>query len=226
MPSTPVTTYLPTLIKQFGFPVTTSNLLTVPPFIIGLIVSILVARSADKRGNYGLHAIFGCVWAMAGFLALEVMKDSSGRWNFYIAALFVSSSPSFHGMHIAWMSTNLAPIGKRSIALGAIIGAANICGVPGSQIYRKFYINNNILFLLTYFTLEQNDSPRFYKGNWINFGIMAATAALLLLQHTRYTLTNKRRQNKWNALSDSEKKEYTENTKDEGSNRLDYRFRV
>lgn len=139
MPGTPVTTYLPTLIKEFGFPVTTSNLLTVPPFIIGLVVSILVARSADKRGNYGLHAAFGCVWSIAGFLALEFMKPGTDRWNFYVAALFISSSPSFHGLHIAWMSTNLAPIGKRTVALGAIIGAANICGIPGSQIYRKSF---------------------------------------------------------------------------------------
>jgi hypothetical protein len=43
-------------------------------------------------------------------------------------------------MQIAWMSSNMAPIGKRTLALGAIIGAANINGVPGSQIYRKFCV--------------------------------------------------------------------------------------
>lgn len=139
MPNTPVNTYLPTLIKGYGFPVTTSNLLTVPPLILSLIVSIIVAHSADKRGSYGLHAVFGCIWSMAGFLALEFMKDDSGRWSFYVAALFISSTPTFHGMHIAWMSTNLAPIGKRTLALGAIVGAANICGMPGSQIYRKYF---------------------------------------------------------------------------------------
>lgn len=55
---------------------------------------------------------------------------------------------------------------------------------------------------------------------------MAFSGVLLIFQHTRYTLTNRRREKKWNALSDSEKKEYDETTKDEGSNRLDYRFRV
>lgn len=137
MPNTPVGVYLPTMIRNFGFPITTSNLLTVPSYIISLVVSIFVARSADKRGNYAFHALFGVIWSMAGFLALEFMKDGSGRWNFYAAALFISSSPTWHGMHIAWMSSNLAPLGKRTLALGAVIGAANICGVPGSQIYRK-----------------------------------------------------------------------------------------
>lgn len=137
MPSTPVGTYFPTLIKSYGFSTTTSNLLTVPSYIIGLIFSIIIARSADVFGNYSLHAIIGCLWGMAGFLALELLPDNAGRWSFYVACLFLASAPSWHGMQIAWMSSNLAPIGKRTIALGAVIGAANICGVPGSQLYRK-----------------------------------------------------------------------------------------
>lgn len=140
MPGTPVATYLPTLIKNYGFTVTISNLLTVPACIINLVISIIVARSADKRGNYAFHAMFGVCWTLAGFLALELLPGDAGRWNFYAAALFLASSPLWHGMHIAWMASNLAPFGKRTIALGAVIGAANICGVPGSQIYRKLAI--------------------------------------------------------------------------------------
>jgi hypothetical protein len=137
MPSTPVGTYFPTLIRGYGFAVTTSNLLTVPSYFIGLVVSILVAKSADRYGNYALHALVGCIWSMAGFLALQFLPDTASSWSFYAATLFLASSPSWHGMQIAWMSSNLAPVGKRTIALGAVIGFANICGVPGSQIYRK-----------------------------------------------------------------------------------------
>lgn len=141
MPHTPVATYFPTLIKGYGFPVTTSNLLTVPSYFIGLVISILVAKSADRYGNYALHALIGSIWSMVGFLALQFLPDNAGRWSFYAATLFVASTPSWHGMQIAWMSSNLAPVGKRTIALGAVIGAANICGVPGSQIYRKWHVS-------------------------------------------------------------------------------------
>ncbi|KAI8072145.1 major facilitator superfamily domain-containing protein [Gilbertella persicaria] len=208
MPTTPVGTYLPTLIKGYGFSVTTSNLLTVPSFIIGLIASVIIAHDADKRGWYGFHALIGPFWSIAGFIALEFLKDDAGPWNFYAAALFLASSPSWHGMHIAWMSSNLAPLGKRTLALGVIVGSANIAGVPASQIY------------------QQDDSPRFFRGNWINFGICVSTVLLVLFQHTRYVLTNNYREKKWNSMSDSEKKEYLKNTKDEGSNRLDFRFRL
>ncbi|CEG62870.1 hypothetical protein RMATCC62417_00126 [Rhizopus microsporus] len=208
MHTTPISTYFPTLIRGYGFSITTSNLLTVPAFFINLIVSIVVARNADRIGNYAFHGLFGCAWAMAGFLSLIFVPDGAGRWNFYAATLFAASAPYWHGMHIAWMSSNLAPHSKRVLALGAVIGAANICSVPGSQIY------------------QQSDSPRFIRGNWINFSIALLSAILLIVQHFRYVFTNEYRSKKWDSLTEAEKQDYLKHTKDEGSNRLDYRFRI
>ncbi|KAI8062955.1 major facilitator superfamily domain-containing protein [Thamnidium elegans] len=208
MPLTPIHIYFPTLIKGFGFAVTTSNLLTIPACFIGLFFSILIAKSADRYGNYALHAIIGCVWSMVGFLAIQFIPDDTGRWGFYAVMLFMASTPSWHGMQVAWMSSNLAPVGKRTIALGAVVGAANICSVPGSQIY------------------QENDAPRFHTGNWINFGIITASAIMFIFQRFRYSYTNKYRSQKWNAMSDERKKEYLKSTTDEGSNRLDFRFRL
>lgn len=155
MPLTPIGTYFPTLIRGFGFPVTTSNVLTIPACFIGLFFSIATAKSADKYGNYAFHALFGCVWSMIGFLIIQFLPDSTGRWEFYGAMLFLASTPSWHGMQVAWMSSNLAPVGKRTIALGAVVGAANICGVPGSQIYRKYSLYqlllNDFFFLILFF---------------------------------------------------------------------------
>lgn len=71
-----------------------------------------------------------------------------------------------------------------------------------------------------------DDSPRFHKGNWINFGLLAAASLLFVLQRTRYAWTNKSRTVKWNGFTDEQKKEYSKTTKDEGSNRLDFKFRL
>lgn len=227
MHTTPISTYFPTLIRGYGFSITTSNLLTVPAFFINLIVSIVVARNADRIGNYAFHGLFGCAWAMAGFLSLIFVPDGAGRWNFYAATLFAASAPYWHGMHIAWMSSNLAPHSKRVLALGAVIGAANICSVPGSQIYRKNHIiiKNEKIKINCYF-IEQSDSPRFIRGNWINFSIALLSAILLIVQHFRYVFTNEYRSKKWDSLTEAEKQDYLKHTKDEGSNRLDYRFRI
>ncbi|CAO3630600.1 unnamed protein product [Cunninghamella blakesleeana] len=208
IPQTPITVYFPTIIRNFGYSVTTSNLLTVPSYFINLFFSLIIAKSAEKRGNYGLHALIGCFWILAGFMALEWLPNTASKEAFYVAALIAASPPSYHGMHIGWMSANLAPIGKRGIVLGAIIGAANICGVPGSFIY------------------SQPDAPRYHIGNYINIALTIVTILLFLFQHFRYKWTNAYREKKWNAMSDKEKKTYLETTKDIGNDRLDYRFKV
>ncbi|KAI9014487.1 major facilitator superfamily domain-containing protein [Phycomyces nitens] len=200
-----IATYFPTLIRGFGFPVTTSNLLTVPSAFIGLIFSILIAKSAEHFGNYSLHALIGCTWSLSGFLALELIPDDSGRWTFYGVMLFVASQPLWHGMQIAWMASNLAPIGKRTLALGAVVAVANLLGVPGSQIYR-------------------NDAPRFKTGNWINFSLILLAAVLFIFQYFRYRITNKRRDRIWGAMTTEERNLYSETTKHKGSDRLDFRF--
>jgi hypothetical protein len=196
------------MIKTAGFTVTDSNLLTAPSYIINLIVSIIIARSSDKYGNVGFHAVIGVLWSLVGFLALELLPADAGRWSKYGVALFTASSPSWHGMHIAWMSSNLAPIGKRTLALGAIIGFANLNSVPGSQIY------------------QVADSPLYRRGNWINIGLQAAAFVMFIAQRFRYSITNTLRQRKWDSMTEDEKKTYDETTKSKGSNRLDFRFRL
>jgi hypothetical protein len=208
MSATPITNYLPTIIKTAGFSTTESNLLTAPSYIINLIFSIIIARSSDRFGNVAFHALIGSIWSLIGFVVLEVLPDTSNKWSLYGAALFCASAPSWHGMQIAWMSSNLAPLGKRTLALGAVIGAANINGVPGSQIYAA------------------SDAPYFHRGNWINIGLQIATVVLFLAQRFRYSITNSIRAKKWNNMTEDEKKTYNETTKHLGSDRLDFQFRL
>jgi cyanate permease len=148
MSDTPISTYLPSIIKDSGFSTTTANLLTAPSHIIGLIFSIIIAKKSDKHGNVSYYALIGTIWRLLGFIVLEYLPDNVGRWTLYNAALLTASHPSWHGMQIAWMSSNMAPIGKRTLAMAAVIGAANLNSVVGSQIYSKifFFKKNYFVF--------------------------------------------------------------------------------
>jgi hypothetical protein len=74
--------------------------------------------------------------------------------------------------------------------------------------------------------IETNDAPRYHRGNWVLFGISTACAALLIFQHFRYKYTNAHRERVWNAMTEDEQKNYLATTKQQGSNRLDYRFDI
>lgn len=115
MPHIPMNTYLPSIIRSFGFPSTTANLLAAPSVVIGLIFSVWIARSSDRHGQVALHGLIGTVWSLIGFCLLrfnlpEHVQGTDGvtegvsRWTFYAVALFTAAAPSSHGMHIAWMS--------------------------------------------------------------------------------------------------------------------------
>ncbi|KAG2215422.1 hypothetical protein INT46_001385 [Mucor plumbeus] len=148
------------------------------------------------------------IWGLIGFSLLEILPESIGRWQLYAAALFTASSPSWHGMQIAWMSSNIAPIGKRTLALAAVIGAANINGVPGSQIY------------------QVSDAPRYRHGNKINILLHVITILLFLYQRTRYDLINKWRKYQWNQMTVYQKKIYSIENEAKGNNRLDFKYRL
>ncbi|KAI9269149.1 major facilitator superfamily domain-containing protein [Phascolomyces articulosus] len=208
MTNTPIRTYLPSIIRDGGFAVTTANLLTMPSYLGGLVFSLLIAHLSDKYGEVALFAIIGNVWEMVGYITLKTLPGDTGRWPLFAAATVTASAPSWHGMHIAYMSSNMAPAGKRALALGAIIGAANLDGVPGSQIYRA------------------SDAPRYPTGNTVCIILNIAAFGLFITQRVSYSISNKRREKKWNALSDTEKEEYNNTTKDRGNRRLDYRFRI
>ncbi|CAO3694724.1 unnamed protein product [Umbelopsis ramanniana] len=208
MPNGPINTYLPTMIKQSGFSVYVANLLAAPTYLVNLVFSIFIAKAADRFGNTSLFALVGVVWHMMGFILLEFLPVNASKWTMYSAAFVAASSPSWHGMQIAWMASNLAPIGKRTLALGAVIGAANICGVPGSQIYQAY------------------DAPRFYHGNKILIGLSLTTITLFLLQRTRYILANKHREKKWSSMTHEQRQHYELTTTHKGSERLDFRFRL
>ncbi|KAI9492274.1 major facilitator superfamily domain-containing protein [Zychaea mexicana] len=206
VPITPITTYLPSMIRDGGFETTTANLLTVPSYIINGIFSILIAWSSDRHGEVSLHCMIGVIWSLACFAALRALPADTDRWNTFGAAMMAAASPSWHGMHIAFMSSNVAPVGKRVLCYSAIIASANICAVPGAVIYQTW------------------DAPRYYYGNTINIILIAILGLLFMAQRLRYDLTNRWRARKWGKMSEEERQHYRDTTKDTGSNRLDFRF--
>ncbi|KAJ3328239.1 hypothetical protein HDU93_001561 [Gonapodya sp. JEL0774] len=100
----------------------------------------------------------------------------------------------------------MAPIGKRTVASGMIIAAANLCAIPGAQIYQSW------------------DQPYFRYGNKICVSLTAAALVLYFVQATYYNWVNASRERRWNALTKEQQEEYEKTTKDRGNNKLSYRF--
>ncbi|KAI8617985.1 MFS general substrate transporter [Chytriomyces sp. MP71] len=204
----PYATYLPSIIKSFGFNVYVSNALTAPNYILGFITMTLMTAHSDKVGERGFHGVFSHAWILIGILLLQFLPDSAPRGVFYLATLILSGHPSTHPMNIAWMTENTGPIGKRTVASGLVIGAANIYAVWASQIYQPW------------------DAPRYHFGNYVLIAFEVAALLLWLGQKFLYVHLNKTRGTMWKGMSEDEKVEYDAMTKHTGSQRFDFIFKT
>ncbi|KXS08780.1 MFS general substrate transporter [Gonapodya prolifera JEL478] len=206
MPLTPFRTYLPLVIRNYGFNVYASTALTAPVNMLTFITMVLLVRNADRVGYRGVHGAFAYAWYLAGWLLLVLLPETTDKTWRYIALMFLGGHPFPHALNVAWSQVNMAPIGKRTVASGMIIAAANLCAIPGAQIYQPW------------------DQPYFRVGNQICVSLSATALALYIVQGTYYTWTNAAREKKWNALTQEQKDEYERTTKDRGNNKLNYRF--
>ncbi|KAJ7506683.1 MFS general substrate transporter [Mycena galericulata] len=205
-PTNPLSTYLPTVIKSFKFNVFVSNALTAPPYVLQCITSVLVIRHSDKVHERGFHGAFGSAWQLVGWIVLRAMPSSAPRGVKYFGALIVASWPYNHPLNIGWMSENTGSIGKRTVASGAVIFAANIYGVWASQIY------------------QASDAPNFKRGNSINIAFAGFTTILWIVQKYRYRYLNKKRELEYAALTAEEKAVEDSQTEQKGNRSLRFRF--
>jgi len=186
-PTSPLQTYLPTVIKSFHFSVFAANALTAPPYIMGCITSVLMIWHSDRVGERGLHGAYGATWQLTGWLLLRFLPSNTSRGVKYFAACVVQSWPSTHPLNIAWMSENTGSVGKRTIASGMVIGAANIYSVWGSQIY------------------QAKDSPEFRTGNTINIVFAGTSVCMWFALKFFYIRRNRRNAQLVAAMSEDER---------------------
>ncbi|KAJ3306306.1 hypothetical protein HDU76_004841 [Blyttiomyces sp. JEL0837] len=205
-PLTPISTYLPSIINSFGFNVYVSNALTAPGYILSFISMTLMTYHSDKTRERGFHGLLSATWLLIGLIALRFTPDTADKYTLFAVLLVVTTWPLTHPLNISWMTENMAPLGKRTVASGAIIGAANIYAVYASQIYRA------------------KDAPRFHTGTSILIGFAIAAIILWFLQKSYYRFLNSKREHIWANFTEAEKEEYLKTTKDVGNDRLDFKF--
>lgn len=112
------------------------------------------AYSSDRRKDRAFHAIAGAFICMLGYIILNVCVERPALYTgvcIAVAGIFV-----INPIVNAWLTSNIAPDMKKSVATAMAVSANNSAGLLGSNIYRhsdaprycKFgHININTLFI-------------------------------------------------------------------------------
>ncbi|CAG8465060.1 16277_t:CDS:2 [Acaulospora colombiana] len=129
-----ITLFLPTLLYSMGFDILKSQLLTVPPYLVAMCFSLLVALHSDKVGERPAHVIGPALLAILGFV---LMSASLNRGVSYFATFLCSSGVwTMSPIMLTWVADIFPfPHEKRLIAQAMVLTLSNISGIISSNLY-------------------------------------------------------------------------------------------
>lgn len=128
--------FLPTIIKELGYTAAQAQLLTVPPYAIATILTVVVAVFSEKTHKRAPF-ILGCSSvAIIGYIIL--LSTPKGRPAVsYVGTIFAAAGiyPST-AIVLSWPAANVSGQTKRATATAMTITIGNLGAVLGTQLYR------------------------------------------------------------------------------------------
>jgi len=159
--------FLPSIINELGFKATEANLLSVPVYVWGCLITCVIGFLGDRIANRSKINIALLSLGMVAYIILLVSKKAA--LSYFATFLAVSAIYPTIPNSVAWVSSNVEGSYKRSVTLGMAIGFGNINGAVTSNIYRA------------------NDRPFYRLGHgvvlaYIGVGLICSCIFLVLLK--------------------------------------------
>ncbi|KAL2284157.1 hypothetical protein FJTKL_09134 [Diaporthe vaccinii] len=77
--------FLPLILKRLGYSTVITNLLTVPPNVVGFLVLLAVTRSSDKNRERSFHIIGALLLSLAGLIILAAVPSNTDTTSIGLA---------------------------------------------------------------------------------------------------------------------------------------------
>lgn len=207
IPNGTIGPYMTLSMKSLGFSRFDTNLLTIPSSVIHIITLIGITWLSEVFNERALTCLALPILSVP-FLAAIRWWPGSGEdpWVTWFLVTMVLGAPYIHAICVSWVSRNSNSIRSRSVCSALYNMAVQVGGIGAHNIYRE------------------DDRPKYKRGNTQLFIIAICLVPLLLFVKVYYVYSNKKRDEKWNAMTAEEQEDYLSATTDEGNKRLDFRF--
>ncbi|KAL4780691.1 major facilitator superfamily domain-containing protein [Aspergillus varians] len=207
IPMTTPAQYLTLTLRGLGFGTFTTNLLIIPKEVLHIITMVLLSYTAEAVNELTFVSMVGQIWSLPFLVYLYVVDaNSANKWVVWAVMTLFLAYPNAHPIQVGWNSRNANTVRSRTVSAAMYNMCVQSSGIISSNIYRE------------------DDKPRYRRGNRALVAIVVLNIALYLLTKVYYVWQNKRREKKWNAMSESQQVEYLSTTTDEGNKRLDFRL--
>ncbi|KND86654.1 putative transporter [Tolypocladium ophioglossoides CBS 100239] len=189
-------TFLPTLLNAMQYTSLQANYLSIPVYVLASIGTGITTFVSDRINRRALCLIHSPLLVMTGYaIAVGTSNKSVGFFAMFLVGAGVYS---YNTVLVTWVSNNIHPAYKRSVAIAVVISIGNAAGLAASQMY------------------PNKDGPRYLLGNSLSLGFEAL--ALLSVGLITLLLTYRMRQKK--GLQD----EGIETNGKEGDQSLEFKY--
>ncbi|THH00927.1 hypothetical protein EW026_g1676 [Hermanssonia centrifuga] len=143
--------FLPTIVASLGYTANQAQLMSVPPFAVSFVLSIITSFLSDLYGRRGWTISFLAVISIVGFGMFLGSEDSQVRYGslFLLLPGTYCAAPPLS----AWIANNAAPHVRRATALAFLTTMTNSGGILstwllGSLSAAPKYTKASVTFLI------------------------------------------------------------------------------
>ncbi|EME85985.1 uncharacterized protein MYCFIDRAFT_81945 [Pseudocercospora fijiensis CIRAD86] len=150
--------FVPTIKQALGYSTTITLLLTAPPWIFAILVSLPNGWHADRSGERYFHCLWPAIACLVGYAISSSSVNIGAR---YFSTFLMTTGYASGFVVLAWISNTIPrPPAKRAVAIGMINACGNIGSIPGIYIWRSM------------------DGPYYRVPFWSCFAILGSACAV------------------------------------------------
>ncbi|KAF2643771.1 MFS general substrate transporter [Massarina eburnea CBS 473.64] len=157
-----VSTFMPALVKSFGFDTVLTQLLIVPIFFTGVFVYIAVSFWSDKVQKRAVCMVPSAIAVVVGYAVLCSVPMHLRGVHYFACFIIVPGIYCMLGLNYVWMLNSHAGYYKRATAIGVNMTVGNCAGLVIGQIFKN-----------------QTKEGRYLEGEATSLGVAALCSVLI-----------------------------------------------
>ncbi|KAJ9081683.1 hypothetical protein DSO57_1012151 [Entomophthora muscae] len=126
---------MPTIVNSFGFSTFNSMLLSLPPNLFALVMTLVVAWNLDWALEQGYHIMFSMGVVIAGFVTLTLTQSIAIKYTTLI--LIMGGLAASFPPNLSWSNNNMVGSIKAATCSSLIIALGNARGFALAHLYCK-----------------------------------------------------------------------------------------
>ncbi|KUJ09358.1 MFS nicotinic acid transporter-like protein [Mollisia scopiformis] len=146
--------FLPTIIKTLGYTAADAQLLTVPPYFVATVFTVIVAVLSEKTHKRSPFVLASTSLAIVGYIFLLSAPVDKPGLSYAGTILAASGIYPSCAIVLSWAAANVSGQTKRATATAMTITIGNLGAVLGTQLYRP------------------STSPRWFLGHGFAIGYL------------------------------------------------------